>query len=64
LTGEHVYRVHPINAQLVTDPVIMQAKEEHESCPTDLEAEVLWSGLKFVMMIALGSKSFKEHIMP
>jgi hypothetical protein len=27
---EHVYRVHPINAQLVTDPVIMQAKEEHE----------------------------------
>ena len=26
---EHVYRVHPINAQLVTDPVIMPAKEEH-----------------------------------
>jgi len=26
--GEHVYRVHPINVQLVTDPVIMPAKEE------------------------------------
>ena len=25
LTGEHVYRVHPINVQLV----IMAAKEEH-----------------------------------
>jgi hypothetical protein len=29
--------------------------------PTVLEAEVLWSGLEFVMMIALGSKLFKEH---
>ena len=28
--GEHVYLVHPINVQLVTDPVIMPAKEEHE----------------------------------
>ena len=27
--GEHVYRVHPINDQLVTDPVIMPAKQEH-----------------------------------
>ena len=27
--GEHVYRVHPINVQLVTDPVIMPVKEEH-----------------------------------
>ena len=27
--GEHVYRVYPINVQLVTDPVIMQANEEH-----------------------------------
>jgi hypothetical protein len=27
--GENVYRVHPINVQLVTDPVIMPAKEEH-----------------------------------
>jgi hypothetical protein len=26
---EYVYRVHPINAQLVTDPVIIPAKEEH-----------------------------------
>ena len=25
--GEHVYRVHPINVQLVTDPVIMPAKK-------------------------------------
>jgi hypothetical protein len=28
--GAHVYRVHPINVQLVTDLVIMPAKEEHE----------------------------------
>ena len=27
--GEHVYRVHPTNVQLVTDPVIILAKEEH-----------------------------------
>ena len=27
--GKHMYRVHPINVQLVTDPVIMPAKEEH-----------------------------------
>jgi hypothetical protein len=27
--GEHVYRVHLINVQLVTDPVIMPAKREH-----------------------------------
>ena len=26
---EHVYRVHPINVQLVTDSVIMSANEEH-----------------------------------
>jgi hypothetical protein len=25
--GEHVYRVHPINVQLMTDPVIMPAKK-------------------------------------
>ena len=27
--GEHVYRVNPINVQLVTDPVIMPAMKEH-----------------------------------
>ena len=27
--GERAYRVNPINVQLVTDPVIMPAKEEH-----------------------------------
>ena len=27
--GQHVYRVHPINIQLMTDPVIMPTKEEH-----------------------------------
>jgi hypothetical protein len=31
--GEHVYRVHPINVQLVTNPVIMPAKEEHGCDP-------------------------------
>jgi hypothetical protein len=29
--------------------------------PTVLEAEVLWFGLEFVMMVALSSKLFKEH---
>jgi hypothetical protein len=29
--------------------------------PTVLEAEVLWSGLEFVMLFALSSKLFKEH---
>jgi len=32
--------------------------------PTVLEAEVLWSGLEFVMMVALSSKLFKYHWMP
>ena len=32
--GEHVNRVHPINVQLVTNPVIMPAKEEH-GCDSD-----------------------------
>jgi hypothetical protein len=27
--GEHVYRVNPINVQLVKDPVIKPTKEEH-----------------------------------
>ena len=27
--GEHAYRVHPINFKMVSDPVIMPAKEEH-----------------------------------
>ena len=27
--GEQVYRVHLINVQLLTDPLIMPAKEEH-----------------------------------
>ena len=26
---EHVYRVHPMNVQLMTDSVVMPAKEEH-----------------------------------
>ena len=29
--------------------------------PTTLEAEVLGSGVEFVMMVALSSKLFKEH---
>ena len=37
--GEHVYRVHYINVQLVTDPVIMSAKEEqgYDSCSQSLD---------------------------
>ena len=27
--GEHIYRFHPIHVQLLTDPVIMPAKEEN-----------------------------------
>jgi hypothetical protein len=27
--GEHAYWIHPTNVQLLTDPVIMSAKEEH-----------------------------------
>jgi hypothetical protein len=105
--GEHLYRVHPINIQLVTDSVIMPAKEEHGyhsgtsyivmlkdvikvsllqkgqndrikniisvflctagvgnvlwtnvcTSPIVLEAEVLWSGLQFVLILKL----LKEH---
>jgi hypothetical protein len=29
--------------------------------PTVVEAEMLWSGLEFVMMVALSSKLFKEY---
>ena len=29
--------------------------------PTVLEEKVLWSGLEFVMMVALSSKLFKDH---
>ena len=32
--------------------------------PIVLEAEMLWSGLEFVMMVALSSELFKEHWMP
>ena len=28
-SGDHVYRVHPINVQLVTDPVKLPASEEY-----------------------------------
>ena len=35
--GEHVYRVHPINVQLVTDPLIIPVKEEH-GCDSDSES--------------------------
>jgi hypothetical protein len=77
--GKHVYRVHPINVQLVTDPnprknmvlamdVIVCTADvgnvlRTSVCtrPTVLNAEVLWSGLVFVMIFALSSKLFKEH---
>ena len=29
--------------------------------PTVLEAEMLWSGLEFVVMVTLSSQLFKEH---
>ena len=35
--GEHVNRVHPIHIQLVRDPVMMPAKEEH-GCDSGLES--------------------------
>ena len=41
--GEHVYRVHPINVQLMAYTVIMPAKEEHgsDSGSGSLEKHVL-----------------------
>jgi hypothetical protein len=39
--GEHVYRVHPINVQLVTDPVIMPAKVEHGCDSRDAKLSLL-----------------------
>ena len=35
--SEHVYRVHPINVQMVTDPVLMPAKVEH-GCDSSAES--------------------------
>ena len=35
--GEHVYRVHLINFRLVTDPVIIPAKEEHGCSESHVE---------------------------
>jgi hypothetical protein len=39
--GEHFYRVHPIHIQLVTDSVIMPAKEEHG----------YYSGTSYIVML-------------
>jgi hypothetical protein len=38
--GEHAYWIHPTNVQLLTDPVIMSAKEEH-GCDSGSESLVL-----------------------
>ena len=35
--SKYVYRVHPINIQLVADPMKMPAKEEH-GCDSDSES--------------------------
>jgi hypothetical protein len=35
--GKHVYRVHPINVQLLTDSVIMTAKEQ-QGCDSGSES--------------------------
>ena len=36
-SGEHVYQVHPINVQLLTDSVIMTAKEQ-QGCDSGSES--------------------------
>jgi hypothetical protein len=46
------YRVYRRRGERFTDQCVYESV---------LEAEVLWSGLEFVMMVALSSKLFKEH---
>ena len=52
---------------LAMDVIVCTAGEGNVSrtsvytSPTVLEAEVLWSGLEFVMIVALSSKLFKEY---
>ena len=47
------YRVYRRRGARFTDQCVYE--------PTNLEAEVLLSGMEFVMMVALSSKLFREH---
>ena len=61
---EHVYRVYPINVQLVSDPVIMSAKEEHgcNSGSESLEKHELRDILKDVIEALLLQKEQNDRI--
>ena len=61
---EHVYRVYPINVQLVSDPVIMSAKEEHgcNSGSESLEKHELRDILKDVITVSLLQKGQNDRI--
>jgi hypothetical protein len=48
--GEHVYRVHPVSVQLVTDPLIMPAKEEH-GCDSGSESFDVLEVVKYVFRL-------------
>ena len=56
-----------VNFVLAMDVIMCTAGVENVlrthlcTSPTGLGAELLWSGLEFVMMVALSSKVFKEH---
>ena len=59
-----VKRVHPHktnNNILCTAGVGNVLRTSVRTNPTVLEAEVLWSGMEFVIMVALSSKLIKEH---
>ena len=62
--GEHVYRVYPINVQLVSDPVIMPAKEEHgcNSGSESLEKHEPRDILKDVITVSLLQKGQNDRI--
>ena len=62
--GEHVYRVYPINVQLVSDPVIMPAKEEHRcnSGSESLEKHEPRDILKDVITVSLLQKGQNDRI--
>ena len=65
---EHVYRVHPINTQFVTDPVMIQAVEEHgcnfgsESLDKDNHVTSCIVILKVVIKVSLLQKGQTDKI--
>ena len=62
--SEHIYRVHPIHVQLLTDPVIMPAKEEHgcDSGSESLDKHEPRDMLKDVVKVSLLQKGQNDRI--